>query len=908
MIALGPLAFAAPLALLGLFALPLLWMVLRATPPSPREVVFAPLALLRRIARTPETPQSTPLWLIVLRLFLAALVILALARPVWQPEAELGEDLPLLVVVDDGWAAAAGWRAVGAEAQGRLERAAVDGRQAALVFTAEPEETAETVRFGDAREALARLQAAEPRPWPGNRIFAAERIEAAFAQAGAPARAEILWLADGLAGSDDGDVSRRLAAHGPLTVMVPPAEDSPLALRPAQPTEAGFEAELVRADTRGARTADVVAIAADGQALARGEAVFEDGAATARFTARLPLDLRNQMRLIRIEGEASAGAVQLADDAWRHPRVGVIEPAGGEQDQPLLSDLHYVGEALAPHAELWRDTLDDLLEAGPAVLVMVDAARTEDARLADFVTGGGVLIRFAGPRLAARGDDLLPVPLRSGGRLFGGAMAWDEPQQLDAFGEDSPFAGLAVPADVMVTRQVLAEPGPALDSHVWARLRDGTPLVTAERRGEGWIVLFHVTAGPDWSNLPLSGLYPAMLRRVLALAGSGAAAVPAEGAWQIERQLSGTGRLVAPSGLAEPVAADGLARAEASPQTPPGLWRLGAASAALNVIGPQTAIAPLARELPGAHVVTRDGTRELRLAGPLLAFALLLFAADMIIALALSGRLPALRRGLASLAVAAFALPLMLSEARAQDAAISDAEAMDRALAVRFGYVLTGNAEIDRISQAGLEGLAATLFARTAIEPGEPRGIEIESEPILFYPMIYWPVTEDAPALSPNAAARVEAYLQSGGLIVFDTRDAGTVAVRREPHPGLVRVLDAIDVPPLARIPPDHVLGRTFYLLESFPGRYAGGEVWVEADPDGSSRDGTSGVVIGAADWASAWAIAPDGTALAPVEGGERQRELALRTGVNLAMYALTGNYKADQVHVPAILERLGQD
>lgn len=81
----------------------------------------------------------------------------------------------------------------------------------------------------------------------------------------------------------------------------------------------------------------------------------------------------------------------------------------------------------------------------------------------------------------------------------------------------------------------------------------------------------------------------------------------------------------------------------------------------------------------------------------------------------------------------------------------------------------------------------------------------------------------------------------------------------------------------------------------------------MEANPNGASRDGTSGVVIGAHDWASAWAVGPDGASTAPVDGGERQREMARRFGINLAMYALTGNYKADQVHIPDILERLGQ-
>ena len=95
--------------------------------------------------------------------------------------------------------------------------------------------------------------------------------------------------------------------------------------------------------------------------------------------------------------------------------------------------------------------------------------------------------------------------------------------------------------------------------------------------------------------------------------------------------------------------------------------------------------------------------------------------------------------------------------------------------------------------------------------------------------------------------------------------------------------------------------------MQSFPGRFAGGRVWVE-DRAGGVNDGVSSVVIGANDWAAAWALDEFGRPVAAVvPGGERQREMAYRFGVNLVMYTLTGNYKADQVHVPAILERLGQ-
>jgi hypothetical protein len=116
------------------------------------------------------------------------------------------------------------------------------------------------------------------------------------------------------------------------------------------------------------------------------------------------------------------------------------------------------------------------------------------------------------------------------------------------------------------------------------------------------------------------------------------------------------------------------------------------------------------------------------------------------------------------------------------------------------------------------------------------------------------------------------------------------------------------------------VLTKTFFLLRDFPGRFTTGQLWVEALPSEEEEeeqrekrparagDGISSIIITSNDLAGAWAMRPDGQAVLPLQPGEpRQREFAFRAGVNIVMYTLTGNYKADQVHVPALLERLGQ-
>jgi hypothetical protein len=226
--------------------------------------------------------------------------------------------------------------------------------------------------------------------------------------------------------------------------------------------------------------------------------------------------------------------------------------------------------------------------------------------------------------------------------------------------------------------------------------------------------------------------------------------------------------------------------------------------------------------------------------------------------------------------------------------------------------MLTGDREIDEMSRAGLFGLSTILNMRTSVEPQEPVGVDIEQDDIVFFPLVYWPIVETQPALSADALAKLDTFMKTGGMLVFDTRDhaAGSISSlggRSANANRLRRVLRQLDVPPLIPIPPDHVLTKSFYLIQDFPGRYAGGRVWVERH-QGGVNDGVSSLVIGAHDWAAAWATDSVGQPIAAmVPGGTRQREIAYRFGVNLVMYALTGNYKADQVHVPAILERLGQ-
>jgi len=252
-----------------------------------------------------------------------------------------------------------------------------------------------------------------------------------------------------------------------------------------------------------------------------------------------------------------------------------------------------------------------------------------------------------------------------------------------------------------------------------------------------------------------------------------------------------------------------------------------------------------------------------------------------------------------------------------------DQMAMRSTTETRLAYVVTGDAEVDAISKAGLQGLTMFLAQRTALEAGEPVGLDIGRDELAFYPLIYWPIVPGVPRPAAEALARIDAYMKQGGTVLFDTRDAITAPAgtggdtRRPGMLALRRILSSLDIPELEPVPRDHVLTKTFFLLKDFPGRYTSGQLWVEALPAETEEeaerparagDGVSSIIITSNDLAGAWAMRPDNQPMLPLVPGEpRQREFAFRAGVNIVMYTLTGNYKADQVHVPALLERLGQ-
>ena len=688
--------------------------------------------------------------LLLLRLFILALIIIGLAGPVLNATQRSDGTGPLLIVLDNTWLAANDWQ----DRQTAMQRIAAEtentNRQIWILTTAEtslPQRDTQLSGPYLSNDLVAYAETTAPTPFPADRPAVIRALEAFLTEAETPV--EVRWLSDGYFTGDniqERQFARALKKAGSVTSYIPQAPL--LYLKPVRYQADKLTAQLHAAEPLEAEQQLAVSIISrDGRLLKQADALMEAGTDQQDIEIDLPLSLRNTIGSVRIANQRSAGAVQLNDASNRRAFVGVAD-SGDALSGTLLDGRFYLQQALAPYALFDTDTVTNLATSDASVIILDDFGRlraTERAALEDWVQNGGVLIRFSGPTLADAAQDrgfndsetLIPVPLRGGGRAFGGALTWEEPQPLGGFAESSPFVDLTVSPEVRIQRQILALPGTETAENSWAWLQDGTPLVTARAEEEGLIVLFHVTASPSWSDLPVSGLFVEMLRRIVSLSVTSQRELESDMTYPPRQLLSGEGQLVSPAADALPVRAG----ATAAPASPPGLYGSPDAPLAINTVAPDTTISPL--EAIGAFDSTTlrayGASKPQRLTTLLFLIAFALFLIDCIASLWVQGRL----WGRQAASTAAIVLAACLSVVANTDDVMAqpieqradlDRQAVEAALETRFAYVLTGDREVDALSAAGLQSLSNRLRQRTAHWSLRP-------QPVLTSPRTHYPST-----------------------------------------------------------------------------------------------------------------------------------------------------------------------
>ncbi|OSQ39463.1 DUF4159 domain-containing protein [Thalassospira mesophila] len=954
----GAVTFLYPALLAGLLLLPVLWLIIRSAPRRPRTIRFPAARLLIGASHNRRNAERAPLWQTILRSLIMLALVLAAAHPVLNKADYAPENGAVLVMVDNSWSSAASWPQYQQGMKQLVNQARLNGQSIFIASTAAQAIGANRVDLPpllgplsphDAQNAFERLQ---PHPWgpqyPTLTSQIAERQDITNAITSA------ILITDNTDAPGKADLANELSAVAPLFVLhaASDVENGTLVISALTRTKTGLTATLHHDPQAHLRHTVLIARDAQGQIIVRHPATLAENTTRTSLDIPLPGDIANAIQTVGLANIDSAAALFQTGAKWQQRTVGIVVSSG---DGPvLLSDRYFfLDRAISPYASITYGTLASLLAQSPDILVAtgtIPGLGSQQGALARWIDNGGMLVRFAGDSPNSPDDRFLPVTLRLGNRDFGGSMSWERPKHVLEFSDNSPFFGVSVPDEITVTRQLLAEPDPDIVEKTWARLTDGTPLITSISRNAGRIVLFHVTPWADWSNLPMSGLFVQIWQRLLPLASPDHRASP-----QIQTLLPpqsildgfGHSHQPDPTVLALQTEND-----MPDPRHPPGIYGQNGQAVAHN-LGPYLTGLDTPIVWPDqARIQTLSDSNQTDLATFCVFAAFCLFLLDTLITVltGASSRFQGYYRGrkmakslaktdqnngmgkhqtnanaapdmpsrstlknLVLLGVVLGNTALVLTgfgsispaQAQAQDDSNSGKN-FQAALHPRLAYMQTGVAAIDRLSRAGLSGLTETLRKRTAADLAAPVMINPQTDDLSFYPLIYWPLAEGQNLLSPYGSEQLNRYLANGGMILIDSRD-------REVEPArLRRLLEGVEIPTLARAPRDHIVFRSFYLLDEAYGRFDA-PLWVDARPD-PRLDGVASVLFGGNDWAASWVktrleLEEYGTATRnPIDDiTPRQHELALRFGVNLVIYALTGSYKGDQVHLPAILERLGR-
>ncbi|SCA58217.1 conserved membrane hypothetical protein [Candidatus Terasakiella magnetica] len=888
MLSLGSLSFATPWALTALLLLPLLWQLLKVTPPKPTVIKFPAVRILQELSTKQTLATQTPWWIFLLRGLIALCLILAMSGPSLNRVEQINNlNRPHIIIVDNDWSVMDRWAVRKSELIKHIRQSQENQHGLALITNTQTKPSSLLL----VEKALEQVETLRARPWAGNRKRTLEHIEKIIA--GLDQTPKISWISNGLKEGEDDDFLSSLHGLGDVDYIHEGVQATPIIIQDVKRNEQGFDLTLLSAPLTTAQKANINIVDETGSILFQQNINIPKDQESTTAQINIPSELKSRAFLIRLSGYINPASQFLVDEKWRDRPVGIL--SSHEKDKALLEPAYYVRKSLKPHTSIRESGLEDLIKRKTAVIFDVVytafSARQQKA-LQSWMAQGGILVRFATKRMTSQDmatyDPLLPVQLMPAQRTFGGALSWGEKSNLAEFPEHSPFAHIKTPDDVAIKKQVLARPESNLAQKTWAHLKDGTPLITAQQIDKGWSVLFHINAIPSWSNLPLSGVFELMMKRIITLSsGYGANGTAQE--LVPYRLFNHLGNLVAPERQSATLSLNKAKTISADESHPPGLYGSVSSLHAFN-LGPLIRqLSPL-KELPLG--VSEKGFREAEqqdLALWFLLCALVLVLIDWLLA---NTWLQAAQR--ASLAVICFLVSLPVHSAEPNwEKALASANQM------RLAYMVSPKAGSNKTLQQGLDGLAAVLRRRTAVELAPSVAFDPEKDDPSLFPMIYWAIEENQTSLSDHAAQKLNQFLKTGGFILFDTMGQARPQI-------LKQLTEKLEIAPLELVKDTHVLTRSFYLMRRFPGRFDHQDIWVESDED-TKNDRVSSVLIGSNSWAQAWArdenLRP---VFAVVPAGEIQREQAFRFGVNLVMYILSGNYKGDQVHMPAILQRLG--
>jgi len=887
------LHFLEPAIFAALASLPIVWWLLRRFPPTPEKVIFPSLAIIKQLHSQPRTNRKTPPWLLIFRITLLMFAILAFAKPYFDSNKKdmtawnnIAQSSKVIIIVDDGYGFAQNSSSIKQSGDRIINTAGINNAQTAVI-SASDAATIKHISFTNTELAKAILHQISPKAYLPDRTAIIQNLH----NSADYSSARIFWLSDGL---DANDSLIQEAKHKPdnFFIFKPELSKLPVCIKKIESSVDGFDIDVERLSQRSSNVFTIEGRGRDNSVILTETRKFETSALTANVIIKPAREVRNHLTRLTINGGTNACAVWLMDDESAVKSAGIITSSNAD-NQPFLQEKYYLTKALEGYAQIDYGNVDELLKAASGLLILPDSTiinTSDSAKLQQWVENGGILLRFAGKNLEDKlkagdtEDILLPVKISS---IFsyGGIANISGQQKLKKFEEKIPLANLSYGSTVNIRK--LAIPATQSNTHeVWARLEDGSPLITSQSRKSGRIIFVHTTANNDWSDFALSGTFVSFVQNILSI--SGGTHTVKEGFAKQTEELDGYGNLTSIT------TANDIKDIQSLRSNPEkfksGYYSSGQASIAVNM-GRSYGLTPINYN---AAIDYNENTGSKDFTVILAIIAAIMLGIDSILSL-VKTMYKSAQKMLVTLFITFALIPT-------QSLAKNSSEE-NPAFKTTIAYVQTGNAKLDRSTEAGITRLSNELANRTSAICNAPVSINLERDDISLYPILYVPIYEGT-FIGVDGMKKLHSFIRTGGLVIFDTMDGADISTALSVNPVLIYMLNAMGVSNFEKVNDKHVLLKTFYLLKEIRGRFDDSTTLVEK-ADENVNDGVSPIIITSAALAQGLSVDENGGNSHIISGGsEKDGEMIVRSGINIAMYALTGNYKADKIHTNIIEER----
>ncbi len=880
--------------------MPIIFFIIKYYPPRPAEKNFSSLYLFTDITIKKNTKSKFPLWLLIFRLILCFLIILFFSDPYLTKGSDKKSNFKNYTIIsDNNWSISNNWQYYKSIIKEIVLEAESNNKEVHFYLSTLSEKLTPTI-FNTYNEAIDFINNNPPSPIQTSR----KNINEILKKNNFFKSSKTFFIFsnfDSATEESQKETLNIIKENNPSIEIINPVKKITFFEKVVINHES-FELKVSRKGIYTDNSFSIQAIGKNKRILFEKKFYFEDASNEYKVLESLPAATINQIFKIKILDENHAGAYFYLDDFKKRVSVGIFSENNSALEKPLLSSTYYLKKSLGKSHSISVASIKKLLDNQKSIIFLPSYSKlikSDHRKLEEWVKAGGVLVRFSDKSLVSKRSLYFDQKLYyQSVRNIAKDFSLNAKLNINAFKDNTILSNLEIPLDLQFKKQLIIDSFES-DVTTLASLEDQSPLITMKNIGSGKVILFHVTSNNEWSNLPLSSLFSDIISRLLLIPKFKVNSNNQE--MTMKQKINSFGELIDPLKNYSFVNQSKSSINYPSIQVPVGIYENENLSIALNLAGNLNTESFYGEVNENILIKNSYEKSVFKLKNLILITLFIMFLIDMIINLMLKKNFLFKKAFKKSSIIALFLLFFIVTFN------INNLQANENYNKIFLAYVKTEDALLNQIAFKGLESLRKYLIERTSVNPKGVKEVDILRDKIFYFPLLYWQVVEEIPDFNEEIINKINNYLVSGGIIIFDLVNLSNTSISlEESRLNELKVLfSELGVNNLKQIDSNHTLVKSYYLLDTFPGRFDRKVLLIDTD-NLDNKDGVSSVIVGLNHWVGAWAKDKNNYPLyQAVPGGERQREISFRFGINLIMYALTGNYKSDQIHNKSILQRL---